>query len=251
MIGQSKEDKWHETHRILENLFLVAEMRGRDATGFVAMTDSLEGSRDGKSVIAKDAVPASKFVETNSPWRALKHRRCSMVLGHVRLATHGSPKDVRNNHPHSADKLHLVHNGILPGHLDLVDRYCLKVESTCDSEVLLRVVERSKTVSIGLSLCLLERPGAIVVFDEQRQVCWMGRDESRPLWVGRLKNDGRLFFASTSGILIEGIQNALQTNVTFDFLMPLAPDYIYCASTAGTIGAVYEDPLCRKSPRSQ
>ncbi len=64
MIGQTREDKWSETHRILENLLLVAEMRGRDATGFVAMTDSLEGSRDGKSIVAKEAVPATKFVET-------------------------------------------------------------------------------------------------------------------------------------------------------------------------------------------
>ncbi len=187
----------------------------------------------------------------NPSWRALKHRRCSMVLGHVRLATHGTPKDARNNHPHSSEHLHLVHNGILSSHRELVDKYCLRTESECDSEVLLRIVERSKTVPIGLSLCLLESPGAIVVFDKQRNVCWLVRDDSRPLWVGRMKNDRRLFFASTSGILIEGIQNALKSDVPFELLMPLAPNYVFCASASGTIGAVYEDPIRAKSIRGQ
>ena len=120
-------------------------------------------------------------------------------------------KIIREIRAHSSNGLHLVHNGILTGHLDLVDKYCLKVESDCDSEVLLRIVERAKTVPLGLSLCLMERPGAIVVYDEQKDVCWLAHDESRPLWVARMQNDRRLFFGSTSGILIEGIQEAMKT----------------------------------------
>jgi hypothetical protein len=57
----------------------------------------------------------------------------------------------------------------------------------------------------------MERPGAIVVYDEQKDVCWLAHDESRPLWVARMQNDRRLFFGSTSGILIEGIQEAMKT----------------------------------------
>ena len=116
-----------------------------------------------------------------------------MVLGHVRLATHGSPTNPRNNHPHIAGHLALVHNGILPSHIDLVDRYCLRTESECDSEVLLRIIERSKTVPIGLSLCLLERPGAIAIYDQTHDVVWLAHDESRPLWVCRMQSDKRLF----------------------------------------------------------
>jgi asparagine synthetase B (glutamine-hydrolysing) len=140
---------------------------------------------------------------------------------------------------------------MLLSHQDLVDRYCLRVESECDSEVLLRIVERSKTVPLGLSLCLLERPGAIVVYDEHRDVCWLAHDESRPLWVGRMKDDRRLWFASTSGILIDGIQNALQSAVIFEMLMPLALNHVFCASATGTIGAVYEDPIRSKTSRGQ
>ena len=252
MIGQSKDDRWKETHRILSHLLLAAEIRGTHATGFAARTESQEGTGQRRTIIGKEAVQASEFVAKNPIWKALKHRRCSAVVGHVRLATHGSPSDPRNNHPFvSPTGLALVHNGILAGHQELVDRYCLRVESQCDSEVLLRIIERSKTVPIGLSLCLMERPGAIVVFDEHRDVCWMAHDDSRPLWVCRMKNDRRLFFGSTSGILLEGIQNALQTSLAFDLLLPLAPNHIFCATSSGTIGAVYEDPIRPKSRSDQ
>ena len=74
----------------------------------------------------------------------------------------------------------------------------------------------------------------------------MARDESRSLWVGRLKNDSRLFFASTSGILVEGIQAALRDRVAFELLVPLAPNYIYSASSSGVFGAVFEDEIRQK-----
>ena len=66
-----------------------------------------------------------------------------MVLGHVRWATHGNPKDNRNNHPHvcSGGRYFLVHNGVISNHLDITDRYGLRLRSDCDSEILLRLVE--------------------------------------------------------------------------------------------------------------
>jgi glucosamine 6-phosphate synthetase-like amidotransferase/phosphosugar isomerase protein len=222
---------------------LAAEIRGKDATGYVARTESLEGLSESRTLIAKAAVRPSEFVEKNPAWRALRHRRCSVVVGHVRWATHGDPADPRNNHPHVSGHLALVHNGILTAYRDLVDRYCLRTESECDSEVLLRIIERAKTPPIGLALCLLEKPGAIVVYDELRNCLWMGRDESRPLWIGKMKGDKRLWFASTSAILMDGIQEALQRSVAWEFLMPLAPHFVYGATTDGSIGAVYEEPI--------
>jgi glutamine phosphoribosylpyrophosphate amidotransferase len=247
MIGKTREDKWAETHRILSFLLLAAEIRGKDATGFVARTESLEGPAEGRTLIGKAAVKPSIFVEKNTKWRSLRHHRCNMVLGHIRWATHGDPADLRNDHPHVSGHLALVHNGILSNHRDLIDRYCLRVESECDSEVLLRIIERAKTPALGISLCLLERPGAIVVYDGLRNCLWLGRDESRPLWCGRMKGDRRLWIASTSGILIEGIQNALQTSAAFDMLVPLAAYYIYRATADGSLGAVFEEPIRPKS----
>jgi asparagine synthetase B (glutamine-hydrolysing) len=243
MIGQTRDDRWAETHRILSHLLLAAEARGRDATGFVARAASRGAASKGKTFIAKEAIPASKFVQRMPVWKALSRHRCSAVICHVRLATHGSPSNPLNNHPHRSGGLSLVHNGVLSSHAELVDKYCLRTVSECDSEVLLRIIERAKTIPIGLSLCLMERPGAIVVYDERRDVCWLGHDDSRPLWVCRMKNDRRLFFGSTSDILIEGIQEALKECAVFDFLMPLAPGHVFCAPADGSIGAVFEEPI--------
>ena len=248
--GVTKADTWAQTHRILSNLLLAAEIRGRDATGFVARSQSLEGNGPRRTIIGKEALPASKFIE-RPIWQSLRHRRCSAVVAHVRLATHGSPSREINNHPFVSSGLALVHNGILAGHQDLVDKYCLRTESECDSEVLLRIIERAKTVPIGLSLCLLEHPGAIVVYDEDRDVCWLAHDDSRPLWAGRMRNDRRIWFASTSGIMIDGVQNALQTAVAWEMLMPLAANHIFRASASGSIVAVFEDPIRPKSRSGQ
>ena len=39
--------------------------------------------------------------------------RAAVVVGHCRYATHGSPRDNRNNHPHPAGSGQLMHNGVV------------------------------------------------------------------------------------------------------------------------------------------
>lgn len=243
IVGQTRKDRWTESHRILTHLFLSAESRGKDATGFVAQSDPFKGRQEGQIITAKEAIRASQFVDENREWRSLKHRRCSMVLGHVRWATNGDPADPQNNHPHISGHLSLVHNGILPSHRDLADNYCLRLKSNCDSEVLLRIIERSKSIQLGMSICLREGPGSIVVYDSREHCLWLGRDESRPLWICKIKNDHRLFFASTPGILIHGIQSVMTKSVVFESILPLAPYFVYRADMNGSIETVCETPM--------
>lgn len=63
-------------------------------------------------------------------------RDAIVVVGHCRWATHGSPGDNRNNHPHAAGRGWLVHNGVVHNHLDLTEHYELVRRTQCDSEVL-------------------------------------------------------------------------------------------------------------------
>jgi len=63
-------------------------------------------------------------------------RDAAIVVGHCRWATHGSPADNRNNHPHPAGRGWLVHNGVVHNHAQLAREYELAPQTQCDSEVL-------------------------------------------------------------------------------------------------------------------
>jgi glucosamine 6-phosphate synthetase-like amidotransferase/phosphosugar isomerase protein len=63
-------------------------------------------------------------------------RRAIVMVGHCRYATHGSPADNRNNHPHAAGAGWLVHNGVVHNHEAIVEHYQLRQHGECDSEAL-------------------------------------------------------------------------------------------------------------------
>jgi glutamine---fructose-6-phosphate transaminase (isomerizing) len=69
-------------------------------------------------------------------------RDARLLIGHCRYATHGSPADNVNNHPHPADGGWIVHNGVLPDYEGLVRDFRLHPVSRCDSELLGLLVER-------------------------------------------------------------------------------------------------------------
>lgn len=67
-----------------------------------------------------------------------------MMIGHLRYATHGSPADQINNHPHPVDGGWLVHNGIVRNDNELIEDYELMRVSECDSEVIGLLIESGK-----------------------------------------------------------------------------------------------------------
>jgi glutamine phosphoribosylpyrophosphate amidotransferase len=124
-----------------------------------------------------------------------------------------------------------VHNGVLANHEDVADELSLKLQTDCDSEVLLRLVETATSVPRGLQDCLRLVKGsmAIAVFDKATGFVWLAQNGGRPLWLARLKKDRRWFFASTQRILLDGIGSVVR-KPGFDFLIP-APEGIPLALT--------------------
>ena len=64
-----------------------------------------------------------------------------MLIGHCRYATHGSPDNNLNNHPHPVDGGWLVHNGVIHDVDRVIEENALHPVSECDSEVLGLLIE--------------------------------------------------------------------------------------------------------------
>jgi len=68
-------------------------------------------------------------------------RDARMLVGHCRFATHGSPSNNLNNHPHPCDGGWMVHNGVIRGYEEINEGHCLHPVTECDSETLALLVE--------------------------------------------------------------------------------------------------------------
>lgn len=71
-------------------------------------------------------------------------RRARILIGHLRYATHGSPEDNINNHPHACDGGWMVHNGIVSNYDTLCREHSLWPVSSCDSEALALLIEKQR-----------------------------------------------------------------------------------------------------------
>ena len=237
-FGRTRKGQWRQTHVILESLFVESEHRGREATGFAALTSPYHSPHQNSVITGKQPMPATQFIKTNMHWRQLHHRRCCAVLGHCRYPTHGSPMRNDNNQPLSSSngRWHVTHNGIIEGHQRIAREAGLKLNTECDSEILLRLIQRFRSAPKALNAAVRHLPGsiAVAVLDARKGIVYLARNDARPLWITRLR-DGRWFFASTDGILIAALRQVLGRRFMDDIemLMPLASGHVHALTDHG------------------
>lgn len=109
----------------LRRLALITQTRGMHAFGLAWLEEG------GTIQTFKAAGPAEAHLDELE-----RCRNAVIVIGHCRFATHGSPADNRNNHPHAAGAGVIMHNGVVFNHRQLAWQYDLRLQSQCDSEVL-------------------------------------------------------------------------------------------------------------------
>lgn len=168
------------THALMSSLLKKTEVRGDDATGFWACEQGPEGA----IYFSKEPIRATEFLEKNKLWADWKGKNIDLMIAHCRKRTYanGSETINKNNHPFvSKDYLTaLVHNGNVPEFTVLKNNY--EIESTCDSEILLRMLESGHTYDEEY----LRKELASLRVDAERSIADLNNNEEIPHWSPRL-----------------------------------------------------------------
>lgn len=130
-------------------------------------------------------------------------KNARVLIGHCRYATHGSPENNLNNHPHPADGGWIVHNGVVRNHEELAAEYDLWPVTECDSEVLGLLIAGSR----GSLMERCARTASVARGDLAVLGVWghparmVAVRSGNPLSIGEA-NDGERFYL---GSLAEGL----------------------------------------------
>jgi glutamine---fructose-6-phosphate transaminase (isomerizing) len=179
------------------------EYRGYDSAGIsVIAGDTIESVRAvGNLEHLHNAVAAR--AEADEGGVATATRTATTGIGHTRWATHGRVNE-ENAHPHfdTADRVHIVVNGIVENYLELRGRLTdmgAVFTSETDAEVIAHLIARhmatgSLSEAVRAAYAELEGHYAFVAMSLDDPDTLVGARKECPLIVGR--GDGETFFAS-------------------------------------------------------
>lgn len=167
--------------RILKTLLILDTLRGTDSTGVAVIP------RIGDVKIAKELGNAYNLFDTKSYDKALMglHRA---IIGHNRYATQGAVSK-RNAHPFDFEGLVGVHNGTLKNKFSLIDSR----DFTVDSENLFHHINKK---GLRDAMNIAQGAWALVWWDKFEESINFLRNEERPLFLARSKDEETVFWAS-------------------------------------------------------
>jgi len=137
-----------------------------------------------------------------------------VAIGHTRWATHGAPTD-QNSHPHVADRVAIVHNGIIENHDQLREELPgVEFSSETDSEVAAHLLRRELEGGTDLLAAMrtvvgrLEGAFTLVAVDAQDPERIVAARRNSPLVVG--VGEGEYFLASDVAAFIAYTRDAVE-----------------------------------------
>ena len=169
------------------------EYRGYDSAGIATLHDGEMERRRAKGKLAN--------LETLLEGKPLAGH---IGIGHTRWATHGEPTE-NNAHPHSTDKVAIVHNGIIENYIELKEELMkgqVRFETETDSEVIAHLVDHylvqgNKPIDAAhKAFDRLKGAYAVVVLFKNEENLLVATRQGTPLAVGY--GDGEMFIASDS-----------------------------------------------------
>lgn len=129
--------EWQAIKNTFTLNLLFNEERGQAATGLAV------GQTDGQVTVHKMPLPATQFVTTPAYQTLLNSidSQTTLLLGHVRHPTKGTPTHNDNNHPLQAGPVFGVHNGHIDNDDALFATCGHSRQAEVDSEIIFRLLE--------------------------------------------------------------------------------------------------------------
>jgi glucosamine 6-phosphate synthetase-like amidotransferase/phosphosugar isomerase protein len=197
-----------EVRTIIKKMLIDIEARGKDATGI-----SFINSEKNKVFVYKKNIEASKFVNSenfNALFSLLQDY--NIILLHTRYKTQGNAENNLNNHPHYNKIFNnvLVHNGIIHNYEELIKEFNLKLDSECDSEVILSLFNKFKEKNKNIEKTINELRGylAFALYDNKKLYLYK---DMNPLFLCYNRTREMFLFSSHADIFSELFKTEIRT----------------------------------------
>ncbi|MFQ6547847.1 glutamine--fructose-6-phosphate transaminase (isomerizing) [Aestuariibius sp. 2305UL40-4] len=181
----------HEAAPILVDALKRLEYRGYDSAGIATVRN---GTLDRRRAVGKLVNLSDLLVHDPLPGKA--------GIGHTRWATHGAPTEA-NAHPHRADRVAVVHNGIIENFQELredLQAQGIAFESETDTETVARLAQHyldqgnSPRDAALQTIARLNGAYALCFLFEGEDDLLIGARKGSPLAIGH--GEGEMFIGS-------------------------------------------------------
>ncbi|MBN1299693.1 MAG: hypothetical protein JW995_00620 [Melioribacteraceae bacterium] len=191
--------------RIIKDLFLLSESRGKEASGIAVMSEE-------DISILKSQLTAKKFIKTDSFNSLINSynstNKFNAIIGHSRLVTSGYEHIDSNNQPVSNDDIVTVHNGIIVNHKKIFHEINAVPKTELDSEIIPAFISnsinsgKSYLDSIVLLFRIIKGMTSVALLSSKNRYLVLATNNGS-LYYAINKYDSSLIFASEKYILTE------------------------------------------------
>ena len=223
-------------HKVLQNLLINCQVRGRSATGIAIANNE-------RIVVVKNNLSAETFVKTVEFREALKkyicfNQDCALpiqIIGHCRMPTKGTPLNNKNNHPIVTKSFVGVHNGMIYNDDKLFYEYKddFKRDGDVDSEIIFKLIEKYyiDCKSMPEAMCLANSKlfgGMAYAFITTKNpyLLWLFR-QGNPISILHYRQAGMIIFASNEKYItnaVKGISLGVASRISIELYEGLGID---------------------------